>query len=144
MDVVYAGDDVIDNMISGNKSMAVVYSGDGAYIMTENPDMNYYEPQQGTNEWCDGMVITKDCENVSLAHEYMDFMLRPEIAAKNSLFVGYTSPVKDVADELAETDYEGISAYTPSFGGEKNECFSYQDMKLKQFFADLWTKVKAY
>ena len=36
MKPVYAGDDVIDNMISGNKALAVVYSGDGAYIMSEN------------------------------------------------------------------------------------------------------------
>lgn len=38
MKPVYAGDDVIDNMISGNKALAVVYSGDGAYIMSENED----------------------------------------------------------------------------------------------------------
>ena len=55
-----------------------------------------------------------------------------------------TSPLKDVADELAETEYEGISSYTPGFGKEKNEVFRYQDSKLKSKFADLWTKVKAY
>ena len=36
MKPVYVGDDVMDNMISGNKDMAVVYSGDGAYIISEN------------------------------------------------------------------------------------------------------------
>ena len=33
MKPVYVGDDVMDNMISGNKDMAVVYSGDGAYMI---------------------------------------------------------------------------------------------------------------
>lgn len=41
MKPVYAGDDVIDNMISGNKALAVVYSGDGAYIMSENEDLAF-------------------------------------------------------------------------------------------------------
>ena len=41
MKPVYAGDDVIDNMISGNKALAVVYSGDGAYIMAENEDLGF-------------------------------------------------------------------------------------------------------
>ncbi|MEI7667784.1 MAG: extracellular solute-binding protein, partial [Erysipelotrichaceae bacterium] len=36
---VYAADDIIDNMIQGNKDIAMVYSGDAAYIITQNPDM---------------------------------------------------------------------------------------------------------
>ena len=39
MDPIYAGDDVIDNMISGNKALAVVYSGDASYIISENPNL---------------------------------------------------------------------------------------------------------
>ncbi|MBR4514301.1 MAG: extracellular solute-binding protein [Lachnospiraceae bacterium] len=144
MDVVYAGDDVIDNMISGNKALAVVYSGDGAYIMCENENMDYIDPQQGTNEWCDGMVMTTNCNDEELAECFMNYMLEPDVASRNSIFVGYTSPVKAVADELAETEFEGISAYVPVFGGAKNEVFRYQELKLKQYIADLWTKVKAY
>lgn len=144
MDVVYAGDDVIDNMISGNKAIAVVYSGDAAYIMSENENLEYIEPEQGTNVWCDAMVITKECGDLDLAHEYMNFMLNSENAYKNSEYVGYTSPILSVADELAAGEYEGISAYTPGFDGEKNEVFRYQEANIKELFADLWTKVKAY
>lgn len=80
MDPIYAGDDVIDNMISGNKAMAVVYSGDASYIISENPELGYYTPQQGTNTWYDAMVITKDCNEVDLAHEFINFMLDDENA----------------------------------------------------------------
>lgn len=144
MNPVYAGDDVIDNMISGNKAMAVVYSGDGAYIMAENPNMDYFEPAQGTNEWVDAMVITKESTEVDLAHAYINFMLDPENAYANSLHVGYTSPIKEVADQLAVEEYAGIHAYVPVFGGENNEVFRYQETEIKQYFADMWTKVKAY
>lgn len=47
MKPVYAGDDVIDNMISGNKALAVVYSGDGTYIMSENEDLGFLMPEGG-------------------------------------------------------------------------------------------------
>lgn len=144
MDVVYVGDDVMDNMIAGNKALAVVYSGDGAYIMAENSELAYLEPKEGTNEWCDGMVLTKDCKDQELAYEFMSYMLEYDVAYRNSLYVGYTSPVKEVADAIAGGEYEGINAYVPSFGGENNEVFGYQDMNLKQFIANLWTKVKAY
>lgn len=144
MNVVYAGDDVIDNMISGNKSLAVVYSGDAAYIISENPDLDYYEPEEGTNVWCDGMVITNDCKDKELAEEFMNFMLDNENAMANSSYVGYTSPVKSVAEELSETEYEGVSAYTPNLTAEKNESFGYQELAIKEYYADLWTKVKSY
>ena len=53
MDPIYAGDDVIDNMISGNKALAVVYSGDASYIISENPNLDYFTPEQGPT---DGMM----------------------------------------------------------------------------------------
>jgi spermidine/putrescine transport system permease protein len=144
MNPVYAGDDVIDNMISGNKAMAVVYSGDAAYIMSENENMGYFEPTQGTNEWCDAMVITSTCTEVDLAHAYINFMLDADSAYANSLEVGYTTPITEAADRLAAEEYAGINAYSPAFGGANNEVFRYQDTETKQYYSDMWTKVKAY
>ena len=143
MDPVYAGDDVIDNMISGNKAMAVVYSGDAAYIITENPNLAYFEPHQGTNLWYDGMVITKDCINTGLAHSFMNFILDEENALKNTTTVGYSSTVESVYKTMQQTDYEGVSAYTPRMGYKKDEVFRYQAQSIKEYYASLWTKVKA-
>ena len=143
MEPIYAGDDVIDNMISGNKAIAVVYSGDGAYIMSENEDLGYFNPDQGTNLWTDGMVLTKNCTNLELAHEFMDFTLREDIAYQNDLYVGYTTPVLSVYEQMKNEDYEGIDAYIPRVGYDKDEIFAYQETEIKKLFADLWTKVKA-
>ncbi len=143
MDVIYAGDDVIDNMISGNKSIAVVYSGDASYIISENDELDYLTPNQGTNIWYDGMVITKDCNEVDLAHEFINFMLDEENALSNTIEVGYTSPVKSAYDEMLVGDYEGISSYIPEIDNPKSEIFKYQEPKVKQLYAELWTKVKA-
>ena len=143
MNPIYAGDDVMDNMIAGNKAMAVVYSGDGALIMSENEDMEYFEPDQGTNLWYDGMVITKNCQNLELAHEYIDFFLQEDVAYENTLYIGYSSANKAVYEKMIEEDYEGIGAYVPRVGYEKDEVFGYQEADIKKLFAELWTKVKA-
>ncbi len=143
MNPIYVGDEVIDSMISGNKAMAIVYSGDAAYIMSENPDMRYFEPTQGTNLWIDGMVIMKDSENTDLAHKFIDFMTRSENAMANSEMVGYSSPVKPVFEELKETVYSEVEAYVPRQNGDKDEFFRYQDSETKKYCAELWTKVKA-
>lgn len=144
MQPVYAGDDVIDNMVSANKAMAVVYSGDAVYIMSENENLAYSTPSQGTNIWYDAMVITKDCVDVDLAHKYIDFMLRDDNALANTEEVGYSSPVKSAYDTMRNGDYAEISAYVTDTGYAKNEVFRYQTPEVKKYFADLWTKVKAY
>ena len=108
MDPVYAGDDVIDNMISGNKAMAIVYSGDAAYIMSENENMDYFTPPEGTNIWYDAMVITKDCVNVELAHDFINFMISDEAALANTEEVGYTSGVSSAFEEMQQTTYRTI------------------------------------
>ncbi len=144
MDVVYAGDDVMDNMISGNKSIAVVYSGDGNYIMAENEDLGYFDPPEGTNEWCDAMVLTKECTDTELAESFMDYMLEYDNVYDNSIFVGYTTPVTKVMEDLKETEFKDINAYVPVFGAPNNEVFRYQDKEIKEYYSDLWTKIKAY
>ena len=144
MNVVYAGDDVMDNMISGNKSIAVVYSGDGSYIISENDELSYFDPEEGTNEWCDAMVMTKYCEDTELAEAFMNYFLDYDVCYTNTEFIGYTPAVKQVADDMAADDYEGIDAFVPKMGSPNNEVFAYQDKKTKQYYSDLWTKVKAY
>ena len=143
MDPIYAGDDVIDNMVSGNKALAVVYSGDASYIISENPNLDYFTPDQGTNIWYDAMVITKDCSEVDLAHEFINFMINDESALSNTEEVGYTSTVKSAYEEMKDGTYAGVSSYIPDISNPKNEIFAYQKPKIKQKFAELWTKVKA-
>lgn len=143
MSPIYVGDEVIDNMISGNKAMAVVYSGDAAYIISENPNLGYFEPNEGTNLWFDGMVITRECQNTDLAHQFINFILEEENALRNTRAVGYSSSVQAAFDEMQRTDYKGISAYTPRTDGENDEVFHYQPQKIKEYCASLWTKVKA-
>ena len=143
MDPIYAGDDVIDNMISGNKAIAIVYSGDGAYIIDENEDLDFLTPQQGTNIWYDAMVMTRDCTETELAHKFINFMISEEAAIANTMEVGYTSTVQTAFDEMVNGDYEGIAAYIPETDNPKNEIFGYQDPKIKAVYSELWTKVKA-
>lgn len=143
MEPVYVGDDVMDNMISGNKLMAVVYSGDGAYIISENENMDFFVPKQGSNVWTDGMVLTKNCENVELAHKYMDFFLQEDVAIQNTEYIGYDSAVKTVYEYYRDEEYAGNSGCAPDTSNEKNEEFRNQDKDIKSFCSNLWTKVKS-
>lgn len=144
MDPVYVTDDSIDAMIAGNKDIAVMYSGDAAYIMSENEEMSFFMPNEGTNLWVDGMVIYKNSQNIDLAHAWINFMLNEDIAAANSSYVGYTSPVQAVYDEMIGVDgeYEGNIAYEPRLGYEFDESFKNNEA-MRKVIADLWTRIKS-
>jgi spermidine/putrescine-binding protein len=143
MDPEIVTDEIIDNMAQGRKAMGIVYSGDAAYIMSENEDMGFYMPETGTNFWVDGMVIPANANNVELAHEFMDYVSTYEGAYDNSSYVGYTSPNKEVMDELSGEggDYEGINAYIPRTDNENDEVFEF-NATTRKIISNLWSKVK--
>ena len=136
-------DEIIDNMAQGRKALGLIYSGDAAYVMSENEDMGFYMPETGTNIWSDAMVIPKNAENPELAHAFIDYVCTYEASMDNSSYVGYTSPNKEVMDELSGEggDYEGINAYIPRSGNDNDEVFKY-DENIRAIIADLWSRVK--
>ena len=136
-------DEIIDNMAQGRKALGLCYSGDAAYIMSENENMGFYMPEQGTNLWFDSMVIPANAENPELAHEFINFVCSYEIAYDNSGYVGYTSPNQEVMEDLSGEggDFEGINAYLPRMGYDKDEVFVY-NAETRKIISNLWSKVK--
>lgn len=143
MDPEIVTDEIIDNMAQARKALGLIYSGDAAYVMSENENMGFYMPKSGTNLWSDAMVIPKNAKNPKLANEFIRYITSYDAAMDNSSYVGYTSPNKEVMEELGGKggDYDGISAYTPRAGYDKDEVFQY-DETTRKIIADLWSRVK--
>ena len=143
MDPEIVTDEIIDNMAQARKALGLIYSGDAAYVMSENENMGFYMPKSGTNLWSDAMVIPKNAKNPKLANEFIRYITSYGAAMDNSSYVGYTSPNKEVMEELGgkDGDYDGINAYTPRAGYDKDEVFQY-DETTRKIIADLWSRVK--
>lgn len=143
MDPEIVTDEIIDNMVQARKALGLIYSGDAAYVMSENENMGFYMPKSGTNLWSDAMVIPKNAKNPKLANEFIRYITSYDAAMDNSSYVGYTSPNKEVMEELGGKggDYDGINAYTPRAGYDKDEVFQYDEITRK-IIADLWSRVK--
>ena len=144
MSPVYVTDEVIDSMMNGYKDIAVVYSGDATVILDENEEMSFYMPEQGTNIWCDAMVIPANAENPKLAHEFINYMLTYEAAFDNTETVGYTSPNAEVFEEMTTSEdlYAENAAYLPRSGYDKDEMFHDNQILMREL-SRLWIKVKA-
>ena len=67
--------------------------------MSENDKLGFYVPEEGTNVWVDGFVIPVGA-NEDLSYEFINFMMTYESALQNTEFVGYSTPRKDVFEEV--------------------------------------------
>lgn len=139
----YIQDEVIDGMINGEYVLANVYSGDAAYMLSENENLAYFMPESGTNIWSDAMVIPANAKCPKLANEYINYILTYEASMDNSSTVGYPSSNKEVLEELSSEggDYFENEAYLPRVGYAKDEVFQNNEV-LKKKLSDLWIKVK--
>ncbi|MFI3174526.1 MAG: ABC transporter substrate-binding protein [Bacillota bacterium] len=142
MSPAYVTDEVIDGMISGNKDIAVVYSGDATYILEENEEMSFALPESGTNLWSDSMVVPANAENPLLAHEFINYVLTYDASYDNSDTVGYASTNQEVLDDLSAGDYSENEAYLPRTDNANDEVFR-DNMVLKEKLSNLWLRVKA-
>ena len=139
----YIGDEVKDLMVAEEAEIAVVWSGDATAMVWENDNIAYSIPREGTNLWFDNMVIPKSSENKELANHFINFMNRPEIAAKNSEYIGYASPNIEAQKLLPKEMQEDSIAYPDKRFLKNTEIF--QDPKdIVRIYNELWTEVKSY
>ncbi len=136
----YLGDEVKDVMLGGEASIAVVWSGDAAAMIEEDPNLKYVIPSEGTNLWFDAMVIPKNAENKEDAEKFINFMTRPDIAAMNADYIGYSSPIPEAIELLPEEVQNSEVAYPPDEKLENTEIF----MDPKDIIGEydrIWTEI---
>ena len=97
-------DEILDELLAKSRYDAVMaYSGDAAYIMSENEDYSFYIPHD-TNLWADGFVIPTNAKEPDLAKDFIRHMLTYDIALDNTIEIGYSAARKDVFEEMISED----------------------------------------
>ena len=113
MVLAYVVDEVKDKMIAGEASVALVWSGDATYCMSENDELNYVVPVEGSNIFYDSICIPSNARNVSGAEKFIDFLCRADIAAMNYEYVGYAIPNTAAIELLGAEEYNASPVNNP-------------------------------
>ena len=137
-------DEMKTYMIQGEANIAVTFSGEAAKMLNENEDLAYVVPSEGTNLWFDNIVIPKTVGNKEGAYAFINFMLRPEIAAKNAQYVGYATPNKDALALLPEEVTSDESFYPSEEAMEKMEVYENLGTDLLSLYNDLFLEAKIF
>lgn len=137
----YQVDETKDKMVAGEATLALVWSGDAQYAINLNPDLAYVVPEEGSNVWVDGMVITKTAANPDNAHAFIDFLSRPEIAAMNVEYIEYSTPNQGAIELLGE-DYIDNPNLNPGMDVIENCEFFHDNHDVKVLYDTYWGMVK--
>jgi Spermidine/putrescine-binding periplasmic protein len=138
----YVGDEVKDKMIAEEGALAVVWSGDAVYMKSQNKNLEYVIPKEGSNLWFDSMVIPSTAKHQKEAEEFINFMCDTDIALDNTNYIGYSTPQTEAKKKLDSSLLKDIAAY-PTDEQIKN-CEVFDDLadSLKDYDR-IWTEITA-
>ncbi len=131
-------DEIKTLMINNDAPIGIGYSGDAAFVMSENPDVRYIVPEDGSAIWTDNFAIPKTAENFEGAYAFINFMLRPENAKQNAEYVGYATP-NEKAKEMLPKELTADDSFYPTLETiEKMEHYEYLGKETVEMYNDLF------
>lgn len=137
-------DEIKMYMVNGESNLAVTYSGEAVDMLSKNKHLHYVIPEEGTNLWFDNIVIPKGAKNLKGAYAFINFMLRPENAAQNAEYVGYSTP-DEGALKLLPKSVTGDKQFYPSKQQlAKMEVYKNLGPKWLERYNDLFLELKMY
>jgi len=138
----------INALASGEICFVVGWSGDikqaqkRAAEAKNGVEIGYAIPKEGAQMFFDNLAIPKDAPHVAEAHAFIDYLLRPEVAAKNTDLVQYANgnlasqPLIDKAVLGDKTVYPDAATMAKLY------TISAHDQKTQRVLNRLWTKIK--
>ena len=106
----YYGNEYADALARQDIVASIAWSGDVIQLTLDNPDLKFIVPEDGGILWVDNMSIPQNAVNPIDAHEFMNFVYQPDIAAQIVGWVNYICPVPEAKEILADTEgYEAIA-----------------------------------
>ncbi|WP_092395990.1 polyamine ABC transporter substrate-binding protein [Pseudomonas sp. NFACC39-1] len=139
----------ISDLANGEICVAAGFSGDifqareRAEEAKKGIEIAYVIPKEGANLWFDMLAIPRDASNAKEAHAFINYLLKPEVIAKVSDYVGYANP-NPKAGELMDQDVRTDEAvYPPQAVVDKLYVNSELPPNIQRVMTRSWTRVKS-
>lgn len=142
MNPTYGADEVLDLMKSGEKKIAMIWSGEGLNLEAEDGKFKYVIPKEGADYWLDSWAIPKDAQNISGAEKFINFMSDKDIALRTADEIGYTSPQKQAIEEQPSEVRNNKNAYMPKEILDKCEGYKYLEGDNLRLYEEIWMQIK--
>jgi putrescine transport system substrate-binding protein len=138
----------INALANGDICMAVGYSGDvlqarrRAEEAKNGVEVAYFIPREGALMWFDSLAIPADAKNVAEAHEFINYLMRPEVAAANTNFVSYASGNLAAKQFINREILDNPGVYPDEATFRRLFTNTAYDERSQRVVTRLWTRVK--
>ena len=138
----------INALAAGDICVAVGYSGDVLQAKRRAEEANngvkidYLIPREGALMWFDSFAIPADAPNKDNAYAFINYMLRADVAAKNSNMVSYASGNLAAKTEIRKDILDNPNIYPDPATFARLFTNTAYDDKIQKVVTRQWTRVK--
>jgi putrescine transport system substrate-binding protein len=138
----------IDNLANGDVCLAMGWSGDikqghdRAAEASKGVDLAYSIPKEGTISNYDVLAIPADAPHVKNAHLFIDYLLRPEVAASNSNLIKYANAVNPDIQPLSPAVRADPGVYPPTQVRARLTPERARPPEYQRLLTRMWTRFK--
>ena len=138
----------LDALATGRICLVVGWSGDikqaqkRAAEAKGGVEIGYAIPKGGAQMWFDNLAIPRDAKNVAEAHEFINYLLRPDVAAKNSNFLSYANGNLASQKLIDPAILNDRTIYPDEQAMKELYTITAHDQKTQRLMNRLWTRIK--
>jgi len=139
----YLNAEVRDQLVSGDVLAAHMWNTTAQQAMDSSPEIGFAYPEEGYAVYPDCMVVLRESKRVELAHQFMNFLLRPNIGAANAL-AARTTTTNAGARKLFPPDFrDNPTLYPPPEIVARGEWAQTVEPATQRLRDRLWTEIKS-
>ena len=138
----YPGVDMTKALITEDVVVGHEWNGQVVQANRKNPDVQWLLPKEGGTGWFDNMAIAKGAPHKFTAEVFINYMLRPDVASRNSDEGGYATTNADmtyVPPEIAQNP----AIYPTDNDLERIEFLAVIPDEILPIYDDIWTRLLA-
>jgi len=138
----------LNALASGEICFAVGFSGDvkqaqkRAAEAKNGVEIAYAIPKEGAQLWFDNLAIPKDAKNVGAAHAFIDYLQKPEVAAKNSNLISYANGNLASQKLIDKAVFDDPTIYPDAATMSRLYTIKVYDAATQRLMNRLWTRIK--
>jgi spermidine/putrescine transport system substrate-binding protein len=127
---------------NGDAYIAMAWTGDALQVKRDHPDTEYVLGTEGGEIWEDNWAIVKDSQRKDAAYAFLNFMIDPATAAKETEFHGYPQ-VDERATALLSDEMKNNPIMYPAADLLTPLEFGAAITLTDPLRAELWARVKS-
>lgn len=139
----YLNSEARQQLVAGDLLASHLWTTTSLLSMAESDALTYYYPREGFARYADCAVVLKESTRKDVAHAFLNFLLRPEIAAANAEETWTTTSNEAARPLLSDELRESVTLYPDAETLARGQWFSPMPPEAQRLRDRIWTEVKA-